>query len=122
MKPRKINAAAFKRQLAEYVVGPDSIEEVELNAERTIRMRLSVNLDPDEYPDHKRFIDKLEIATSEEDTRGVALAFLDVPGQDAEEALSAANEAGITTGDLMNMWQVETGAARERLGNFRYKA
>lgn len=123
MKPRKINAAKFKKQLQETVLGtPDACIEVAINADRVIKMKLAINLDED-IPEDMEF--QQELINSEdhpEPVRQMVRVVIAAAGEDADQALADAEEAGITVGDLATIYQSELAAARERLGKFRYSA
>lgn len=112
---RRIRADKFKQQVAENVIGPDGLIEVEINAAGDyVALRLPVMLtEDDDYHDRIRSAGK--------DGTQIALVVLGYhPDRDAQDQLDAWLTAGNTVEDLAVIFAAETTAARERLGNFRY--
>lgn len=121
-RKRKVNAAAFARQLEEAVVGEDSLVEVEVNAERSVWIKVPINLDTDDD-----YLHRLAKATSDEEICLEILAhklgvsaeeqwhiWLDAWGGDERANKKAAKL-------LMNIMAAEKNDAEERAKNFRYR-
>jgi hypothetical protein len=114
---RNVRMDQFKRQIAEEVIGPDGLVDVEIGKGEFVRIKLPVALDEsDDYQE------RLQQASKEEEY-GEALS-LEVLGHDpdrsAEEQWAAWQAAGFDAGDLALVFQAETVAANERLKAFRY--
>lgn len=112
---RRVRMDRFKAQLAEAVIGEDSLLEVEVGEDEAVVMRLPVLLpEGDDYQER--------VANAAGDSgRAAALLILGYhPTRSAEEQLDVWESAGYTTDDLAAVFGAETNAARERLGNFRF--
>ena len=117
-KRRRIRADRFRTQLAENVLGPDGLVEVEVNGDGDcVYIRLPLLLpDGDPYPDQLN-----NARTADDPDRAVALVVLGHhPDRTAEDQLDLWLRSGNTLTDLAAIFAVETQDARERLGNFRY--
>lgn len=122
MRQRKINAAAFKRQLEEAVIGEDALVEVQASAEDSVWIRIPVNMDSgDDYLQRiLKCADEEEICseilahkagvTAEEQWRVWLDAFGGSPDADKKAAKL-----------LINIFTAEKEAAEERAKNFRYR-
>ena len=125
MKRRRINIVAFERQLAEAVIGPDSLVELEINASDSIWVKIPINLDDDD-----EYMREVMAQTSSEEMCLRMLALK--PGMDADadadERARVAREqldAWLATGrkpkDLVVVFMSELNATEERAKNFRYR-
>lgn len=132
MKHRKINMKKFDALLAETVIGPDSLVELEISADESLHIKIPVNLDDDDpfveaYNDAQTAIQVASTSDSvdgmKDAMRGLALVLLsaDPEKRDPEELLDLWEATGRKVGDLIVVHNVEVQDARERLGNFRYK-
>lgn len=114
---RRIRMDRFNAQIAEKVIGPDSLVELEIDKGQYVTVKLPVLLHEDDD-----FTDRIAAA---QDGGGdaIALVIMDFdPTRTAEEQLKAWKDAGLTSRDLAVVYAAETNEARERLGNFRFNA
>ena len=120
MKQRKVNAAAFSRQMAEAVIGDDSLIEVTVNAEQSVWIKIPLGLDLDE--DYARAIGR---CTAPEELCLEILAHK--PGVTAEEQWQVWLDAWGGQGELkaakllVNIFATERADAEDRAKNFRYR-
>ena len=120
---RKINASAFAKQMAEQVIAPDSLIEIEANAEESVWVKVPFNLDEgDEYPS------KLAACSTGEEVAKLMLGFHreeDAPTewdeQWANEQWATWTAAGNDAKLLVNIVGSERAAAEEKAKNFRYR-
>ena len=122
-KQRKINAAAFQKQIAESVIGDDSMLEIEVDAgkQTSVWVKLPVNLSSDD-----EYRAKLARCVSDEDMCLEALSHK--VGVDADEQWKIWLDAWAPEGDmhraaklLLNIIAAEAADAEERAKNFRYR-
>lgn len=105
----------FKKQLAEEVIGEDSLVEVEIGKGEYVT--LYIPIDSDEAKEHSHLLRSVGV-----DSEAGALAVFDHnPDRTPEDQLAAWQNAGFTINDLIRVYGVESRAAGERLGEFRYK-
>lgn len=114
---RKVRMDQFKRQVAEEVIGPDSLVDIEIGKGEIVRIKVPVGLD-----EHDDYQEKIQEAMKEEEYgEAVALVVLGQdPDRSAEDQWAAYQAAGYDSGDLALVFQSETIAASERLKAFRY--
>lgn len=112
---RRIKMADFKAQVAEQVISPNGLIEVDLDDHGSIFLR--VPLLPTDT-DEDDFVQRMSSAVGTRDLALVALGEYD--GTDAGEQWDKWEAAGYGEADFMILLRTETEAARERLGKFRY--
>ena len=111
---RKINATAFKRQMAEQVVAPDSLIEVQVNEQDSVLVKIPFNLD--EGDDYRSAI--AACSTGEE----IALVMLGFhQSLSAEEQWAKWTDAGHDAKLLTNIVGNAVQEAEEKAKNFRYR-
>lgn len=113
---RRINAVAFAAQLAEQVIGPDSLVEVAANRAGTVTVWVKVPFNLSEGDTYGR---DLAAATTAEDTAKEALSHY--PGATAEEQWATWTEAGHDAKLLINIVGNLRQEAEDRAKNFRYR-
>lgn len=114
-KRRAVRMDRFKNQLAENVLGPDGLIELEVADGEKVSIRLPLLLNEgDDYAE------RIE-AASQNGGEAIALVLLGGhPDRSAEEQWDTWTGAGYTADDLAIAYHVEMADARERLGKFRY--
>lgn len=114
-KARRVRADRFRQQLAEHVIGEDSLVELEVADGDIIKVKLPVLLNEgDEY------VRLMNEAVGEREKALVVLSFN--PDRDAEEQLDALLAAGYDYRFLAAFIASESAVAQEALGKFRYRA
>lgn len=114
-KRRRIRMDRFNAQVAEHIIGPDSLVDLVIGQDETVTIKLPLMLD--EGDDYTEQIDKAQA----EGGKAIALViFGHDPNRTAEEQYEAWTAAGYTDRDLAIAFTAEVNAARERLGNFRF--
>lgn len=119
-KQRTVRLEKFRKQIAENVISADNLVRVEYGGdpEDYVTIKLPLMLEDDDD-----FMEQItEASQSDDRDRAFALVVLSGhPGRAAEEQLQKWLDAGATYSELANIYATETTAARERLGNFRYR-
>ena len=111
---RKINASAFAKQMAEQVIAPDSLIEIEANTEESVWVKVPFNLDEgDEYPS------KLAACSTGEEMAKLMLGFH--PQHTADEQWATWVGAGRDAKLLVNIVGSLRVDAEEKAKNFRYR-
>lgn len=112
---RRVRMDKFKAQIADQVIGEDSL--VELETGKGEYVTIYIPIDPEEAEAHGK-----QLQASGADTEAGALViFSHNPDVSAEDQLAQWKAAGLTMKDLLLAYQAETVDARERLGKFRYR-
>lgn len=115
-RQRKVNAAAFAKQMNEAVIGTDSLVEVPVDLAETASVWIKVPYNLDEGDDYAQRVARC--ATSEE----MAMVILgEHPTLTAEEQWQTWTNAGHDAKLLINIVGSEKEAAEERGKNFRYR-
>jgi len=119
-KQRKINIAEFEKQIAENVIGDDSVVELAVNHEDSISIRVPINIKDGTESPYEEMVEQIKMAGS--DWRAAALAVIaERPGMSREDQLELWESTGRTPGFLLQVWKQQTGEAAERFENFRYR-
>lgn len=114
-KRRRVRMDRFNAQVAEHVIGPDSLVELEIGDGQYVTIKLPLMLNEGDT-----YAEDLERAQAE-GGKAVALeVFGHDPDRTAEDQYQAWTDAGLTDRDLAIAFGVELSSARERLGNFRF--
>ena len=113
-KRRRVRLDRYKEQIAENVIGPDGLLELELSESDSVKVKLPILLD--EGDDYTK---RLAEAADEEERALIVFGFN--PERSAEEQLAAYLAAGGTYRDLAVILQAETATAQEALGKLRYR-
>ena len=112
---RRVRVDQFKKQLAEEVIGEDSLVELEIG--RGEFVTIYVPLDGDDTKDVGR---KLREAGDDKEA-GALVVLAGNPDVSAEDQLAKWLDSGNSLDDLIKIYMVEMRAAAERLGEFRYR-
>lgn len=113
-KRRVVRMDEFSKQLEENVIGPDHLVEVEAAPGKSVWIKIPINLEDDDD-----YTDRLSAADAAAEMALVVLS--GHPSLTAEQQWETWTSAGLTANDLVVVFGAETTAARERLGNFRYR-
>lgn len=114
-KRRRVRMDRFKAQVAEHVISPDNLIELEIGEDVFVTIKLPILLaEGDDY------VKKIEEA-QHEGGEAIALVILgESADRTAEEQLELWLDAGNTIEDLATVFTAETADARDRLGKFRF--
>ena len=119
-KARKINVSEYEKQLAENVIGDDSIVELAVNHQDTIAIRVPINIKDGDGSAYEEMVEQIRRAGS--DWRAAALAVLaDRPGQSREDQLELWESTGRTPAFLVHLWKQQTDETAEKFANFRFR-
>jgi len=119
-KAKKINVAAFERQLAENVIGDDSLKELQVNAEESVWIKIPVDLNDATGSAIEDM--RAQIIACGDDADAAALVLLaGHPTFTAEDQLETWKSSGRSAGLLMQMWAVLTRETMQNLQDFRYR-
>lgn len=111
---RKINAEAFAKQMAEQIIAPDSLVEIQANQQDSVWAKIPFNLDEgDDY------LTRLSACGSGEEFARLALSFH--PTRSADEQWETWIAAGRDAKLLVNIVGMMRQEAEERAKNFRYR-
>lgn len=113
---RRVRMAQFKQQVAEQVLPADQLIPVDVEVdgeEKTVWVKIAIAVGGDDD-----FAEAIKETKTAEDLALVVLGGYD--GATAEEQYETWRAAGYTADDLAQLFGVESRAAQERLGNFRY--
>lgn len=114
-KRRRVRMDRFKAQVAEHVISPDNLIELEIGEDQFVTIKLPILL-----AEGDDFVARIEAAQHE---GGEAIALVILGQSDertAEEQLKMWLDAGNTVEDLATVFSAETADARDRLGKFRF--
>ena len=107
---RRVRMAEFKAQVAEAVLPPDGMVDVEIGegVDQVVRFRVPIKFDgtSDDY------VDQIRACETSEQMAEVVLG---------DEQLAAWTAAGFTAEDFALLLAEETNAAQERMRDFRYR-
>ena len=114
-QPRRVvRMDQFKEQIAEAVLPPNHLLEVEAAPGKSVWIKIPLNLDEDDdYPA------RIQAAANGKDLALVLLS--GHPDLTAQEQWDTWTSAGFNENDLAVVFGTENRAAQERLGNFRYR-
>ena len=119
-KAKKINVAAFERQLAENVIGDDSLKELEVNADQSVWIKVPISLDDATDSPFEEMRSKIQACGDDQDA--AALVVLGGhPTVSSQEQLDIWKATGRSAGLLMQMWAIVTRETLQNLQDFRYR-
>ena len=119
-KQRTVRLEKFRKQIAESVIGPESLVRIEFGGgeEDYVTVKIPVMLsEGDDFPE------QLNAATNSDDPdREIALVILSGnPELSAESLLDRWLDAGLSIKELATIYGAERRRVEEALGNFRYR-
>lgn len=104
---RRVRMSQFSAQVAEAVLPPDGVVEVELDEQTTVSIRLPLNMDADD-----EYVQAIRAAEGADDLARVVLG---------DEQLEVWKASGRTADEFAVLFGSESRAAQERLRDFRYR-
>ncbi len=114
---RRLKRSSVRAQIAEQVIGPDWLVEIELDSGAVIYLRPGSVLDQLDINDEGSYGALVKAAKTPRDLALVALG--QAQGVSAEEQLALWEADGGTLRELMMLYQAEGQELNERLGNLR---
>jgi len=119
-KKRKINIQQFEKQLAENVVGPDSLLEVELGDGESIYLKIPVDTNSASNSAFEAMGEAMKACGDDEEA--AALVCLEGhPTMSAREQLDMWLATGRTPGLLLHTWTISSRETMQNLAEFRYR-